>query len=193
MNTRWLGFALVAIISCLSGCASARVVRSDPTSVVVAVPDQTNEWPFHYRDEAFKVAGQYVKDPVLMSSVRVKVGESVTSNQNTNKQDLGGKDNKPKFGEVTSTTSVTNVRDEYEYHLEFQGRQPLGGSTPPPIPSGQPVGTIGTTQPAGWNQPPSASVGAPRKDNFDPRIPPVVGSQSNTTPGGFPSTGLSNR
>ena len=192
MNTKWLAIAVVAMVSGVSGCASARVVRSDPASVVVSVPDEGNEWPFHYRDEAFKVAKEYVKDPVLISTVRVKVGETVNSSQNTNRQDLGGQDNKPKFGEITSTSNVTSVRDEYEYHLEFRSRQ-LGNSSPP-LPSGQPVGAAGPIIQTGGNQPPPASVGTPRKDNVDPRLPPVVGAPPSSTPGGgFPSTGLSNR
>ena len=40
MNTKWLAIAVVAMVSGLSGCASARVVRSDPASVVVSVPDE---------------------------------------------------------------------------------------------------------------------------------------------------------
>lgn len=189
MNIRLLAIALTGIVCCASGCASARVVRVDSNSVVVAVPDQTNDWPFHYRDEALKVAKENIKDPILVSSVRVKVGESITSNQNSNTHDLGGKD-KPKFGEITSTSSVTSIRDEFEYHLEFRSHTPIANSSSNQSAAGQPSGANNNVQQIGWNQPPAASVGSPRKETADPRIPPVVGSQSNTTPGGFPSIGL---
>lgn len=194
MNSRLLAVACVAMVSGLSGCATARVIKSDPTTVVVAVPDQTNDWPFHYRDEAMKVAGQHIKDPVLVGTNRVKVGETVTNTQNTDRRDLGGKDNKPKFGEITSATSTTSLRDEYEYHLEFQSR-PGGSLSQPPMPSGQPFNPSANIRQTGGSQPPPppALGTAPRRDNVDPRIPPAVNPPGYTSPTGFPAVGLPNR
>ncbi|WP_020475925.1 hypothetical protein [Zavarzinella formosa] len=192
MNSRLLVVACVAMISGLSGCASARVVRSDSASVVVAVPDQTNTWPFRYQDEAQKVAGQYIKDPVFNGSVvRVKVGESITNTQNTDRRDLGGQNNRPKIGEVTSTSSTTSMQDTYEYHLTFVPR----AASSPPMPGGQPFNPAGTPGPiqqtGGVQTPPLGS--APRRDNSDPRIPPPINPPGNTLPASFPSAGLPNR
>ncbi len=189
MNLRLLGVACVAMVAGLSGCASpARVIKSDSASVLVAVPDQTNDWPFHYRDEAQKVAATYISDPVLVGTNRVKVGESVVSTQNTDRRDLGGKDNKAKFGEATSTTTTTAASDTYEYHLEFQSR--AAGRSSLPTPTGQPFNPAGPIQQTGGTQPPPlpAVGGAPRRDNFDTRLP-AVNPPAYTPPGSFPSAG----
>lgn len=194
MNQRLLVIACVAMAAGLSGCASpARVIKSDSMSVVVAVPDATNDWPFHYRDEAQKVAATHLSDPVLVSTNRVKVGESVVSTQNTDRRDLGGRGDKPKFGEATSTTTTTSASDQYEYHLEFQSK--TGGRTQPPMPNGQPFNPNGQVLPVGGTQPPPlpAAGGAPRRDNFDPRLPAAVNPPGNTPRDGFPSAGLPNR
>lgn len=190
MKTRLLLVVCFATLAGLSGCASpARVIKSDPMSVVVAVPDQTNDWPFHYRDEATKVAATHLSDPVLVSINRVKVGETVTNSGNSSRQDLVNQNNKTRFGEVVNTSSTTAVRDEYEYHLEFQSRK--GSSAQPglpPVPGGmgagpvQPVG--GTTQP-----PMNNTI---RRETPDTRLPPV-NPPGNVPPGSFPSTALPGR
>ena len=51
MRQRILAVACAAMAAGLSGCATARVIKSDSMSVVVAVPDQTNDWPFRYKDD----------------------------------------------------------------------------------------------------------------------------------------------
>jgi hypothetical protein len=124
---------LVIVVAGLSGCASpARVVRQDPTSVVVAIPDNTNVWPFYYQDEAKQLAGGYVHDPVLVTSQRVKVGEQTTSTSDTTHRESSGRS----FGDVISSSAITSVTDRYEYHLEFRSVTPVRGvstgSNPPP-------------------------------------------------------------
>ena len=89
----------VFVMAGLSGCATpARVVDSDRTKVVVAVPDNTNTWPFYYRDEATRTASELIQDPVLVSPARVKVGEQMTNTQDTTRRT--SKKDKPRFGEV---------------------------------------------------------------------------------------------
>ncbi|HQR06448.1 MAG TPA: hypothetical protein PLN21_06475 [Gemmatales bacterium] len=125
MMFRILSLACLAIVISVTGCASSRIVQANPGSVIVAVPNQSNSWPGHYQDEALNTARQYMADPVLVSTQQVKVGETVTNNQDTNKRDLGN--GKQKFGELTTKSSTTSVRDEYEYYLEFR---PRAGSNP---------------------------------------------------------------
>ena len=124
MQIRYVACALVALAVLASGCASPRIVQADANSVIVAVPEQSNSWPMHYKDEALKTAKQYIADPVLVSTSQVKVGETVTNNQDTNRRDIGN--GKKKLGELTTTTSSTSVKDEYEYYLEYRAR-PGGG------------------------------------------------------------------
>ena len=181
-RTALLG-TFVLVVAGLSGCATpARVVDSDRTKVVVAVPDNTNTWPFYYRDEAQRAASELIQDPVLTSSTRVKVGEQMTNTQDTTRRDIGQKD-KPRFGEVVTSTNTTSVSDKYEYHLVFVSQSPLqftppgkGGMPQPPVPNGPPLnpaGGIGTPgieaglkpanypAPAGVNQP-SPTIPGPR-------------------------------
>ena len=108
------------------GCASPRIVSAMPGQVVIAVPDNSNSWPMHYQDEAAKKAREHLSDPVLVSVQQVKVGETVVNNQDSNKQDLGK--GKKKLGELTTTTSTTSVKDEYEYYLEYRSKSPGTGS-----------------------------------------------------------------
>jgi hypothetical protein len=148
-RTALLG-TFVFVVAGLSGCATpARVVDSDRSKVVVAVPDNTNTWPFYYRDEAQRAAGELIQDPVLISSARVKVGEQMTNVQDTTRRDIGGQKDKPKFGEVVTSTNTTSVSDKYEYHLEFVSRSPSQFTPPgkpgmpPPIPGGSPLTPAG--------------------------------------------------
>jgi hypothetical protein len=123
--------AFVVAVAGLSGCASpARVIRQDSASVVVAIPDNTNTWPFYYRDEAERAAGDYIHDPVLVTSSRVKVGEQLTNTQDSTRRELG-KDHK--FGEVVTSTNTTSMSDQYEYHLEFRSRGPVTVTTSDPL------------------------------------------------------------
>src|SRR5262245_2757773 len=154
-RTALLG-TIVFVVTGLSGCASpARVVESDRMKVVVAVPDNTNTWPFYYRDEATRVASEIIQDPVLVSTTRMKVGEQMTNTQDTTRRDLGNKD-KPKFGEVVTSTNTTSVSDKFEYHLLFQSSAPTQftppsrpGTPPPPIPNGPPLPQAGGIAPTG--------------------------------------------
>ena len=170
-RTALLG-TLVFVVAGLSGCASpARVVDSDRMKVVVAVPDNTNTWPFYYRDEATRAAAEMIQDPVLVSTTRVKVGEQMTNTQDTTRRDIGNKD-KPKFGEVVTSTNTTSVSDKYEYHLEFRSTAPTQftpparpGTPPVPIPGGAPLTPTGGIPaagmlPTGGMPPTGAPIGA---------------------------------
>jgi hypothetical protein len=120
-------FVVASLGLVLVGCASPRVVSAVPGNVVIAVPDNSNTWPMHYKDEALKKAREHVSDPVLVSVQQVKVGETVVNNQDSNKRDLGN--GKKKFGELTTTTNTTSVRDEYEYYLEYRSKAPGTGAS----------------------------------------------------------------
>ena len=176
-RTVWLS-AFVFVFAGLSGCASpAHIVESDRMKVVIAVPEDTNTWPFYYRDEATRVASEKIQDPVLASSTRVKVGEQMTNTQDTTRRDLGIKD-KPKFGEVVSSTSTTSVSDKYEYHLEFRSSAPTQftpparpGTPPAPIPGGSPLTPAGGIPPTGGMPP----TGAPSGTEASGIKPPPTG------------------
>jgi hypothetical protein len=159
-------FVFVAVV--LSGCASpARVVRQDANSVVVAIPENTNAWPFYYQDAAEQMAAEYVPDPVRSSIQRVKVGEQTTSTADTSRRT---------FGDAVTSTSTSSVSDQYEYHLEFRSNSPVHGPS-----------TIGGT-PAAKLSPQGARDGA---DGTKPVIPPLLPTSPPASPAtNMPSTGL---
>ncbi|MSR54155.1 MAG: hypothetical protein EXS09_12810 [Gemmataceae bacterium] len=113
----------VFVVAGLSGCASpAHLVKVDKDlgRVVIAVPEDTNTWPYHYRDEALLAAAAQIPEPELKTVTRVKVGEQMTNTSDSTRHDLGGQNDKPKVGELVSSTSTTSVSDRYEYHMEYQ-------------------------------------------------------------------------
>jgi hypothetical protein len=153
-RTALLG-AFVCVAAGLSGCAApARVIQQDKNMVVVAVPDNTNTWPFYYQDAAKEEAAKHISSPVLMGSNQVKVGEQTTNTQDVTRRNLGGQDNKTRTGEVVTSSNTSTVSDKYEYHLYFQSAAPfrMNGTTPgmsPPIPGGSPVIPAGGIAPRG--------------------------------------------
>lgn len=172
--------AFVVAISTLSGCASPQIVRQDATSVVVAVPENTNSWPFYHQDKAREVAAGSIANPVLVGAVRVKVGESVTSTQDVTRRDIGGQNNKPRVGELTTTANTTSVSDRYEYHLEYQSQAPVPSSGPG-FTNVPPGGGTGNIQQTGGRSPMKPTDRQPSR----PDLP-----TTNSAPGGFPSTGM---
>lgn len=175
-RTALLG-SFVFVVAGLSGCASpVKVVQNDNNnSVVLAIPDNTDNWPYHHRTEAAKVAADILQDPapMLVKTERVKVGETITNIQDTTKRDIGGSENKPKIGEVTTSRNTTSTSDNYEYHLVFQRRDMnkvpdslLRTRTPtPPTPNGPPLNTAGSLNPQGSAITPA---GGPTGPNLSP-------------------------
>ena len=157
------------VVAGLAGCASpAKVIDQDAARVVVAIPDNTNTWPFYHRDEAVRAAGEFIHDPVLVSTARVKVGEEQVNTQDVTRRDLG---KTKKVGEVTTATSTMAVNDRFEYHLEFRSRGPVTVSTSPP--GGLPAGANGNpVMPAG-GMPPTGSAGTP--EGWRPQSTPATG------------------
>jgi len=56
MSHRWIVWAALAMGSIpLVGCASARHVQNFPDGGVVAIPANSNHWPFYYRNKALEL------------------------------------------------------------------------------------------------------------------------------------------
>jgi hypothetical protein len=181
------GVAL-ALITGLSGCASpARIVHQDANSVTIAIPENTNVWPTYYRDEARKMAATAIPNPINNGGQEVKVGETIINSQNTDRRDIGGQNNKPKLGELTSSTNATTVQNKTEYHISFIAGSSNGPvNTPmPPIPGG------GVVAPAGGIQKTDGKSEGKKPDEPRAVVPPV-NIPGNTPRGSFPSTGFPN-
>ena len=157
--------ALVLVVAGLSGCASpARVIRQDASSVVVAIPDNTNLWPFYYRDAADRAAAEHIHDPVVTRFERVKVGEQATTMADTTRRELGAHRS---FGDVITSTNTVTLSDQFEYHFEYQSRGPVRVASPvaggrPPVPDG-PAASLAPQGPATTADTPKPAV-----------IPPIL-------------------
>jgi hypothetical protein len=168
--------AFALLVAGLSGCATpARVIYQDSTKVVIAVPDNSNAWPYYYQDAAKELAGAYVHDPVLSLQERVKVGQQATSTSDATHREAGGQRS---FGDVVLTTDVTNLTDRYEYHLEFRSNRPATIGNSPPTPA----------TPAATLAPKGVTEGT---DPSKPPLPPILPVTAPTSPAGnMPSTAL---
>jgi hypothetical protein len=183
-RTALLGMFAFAVAG-LTGCTTpAHMIRHDQNSVVVAVPDNTNTWPYYHQDAAKEEAARYVSNPMLVSSSRVKVGEQTTNTQDMTRRELGGQNDKPKFGEVTTSSNTTTVSDKYEHHLVFQSGSafrvsPSGSSGTSSVGAGLREGIPGIGKPAG-----GVSLGG------DAGPPPIPGSIPTGPATSLPTTPL---
>ncbi len=59
---RLAGAGLIVTAFLFSGCASARVVETTSAGGVVAIPANTNSWPFYHRDKAVALMAQNAPD-----------------------------------------------------------------------------------------------------------------------------------
>lgn len=172
-----------AMVAGLSGCASpARIVHQEANSVTIAIPENTNVWPTYYRDEARKMAATAIPNPINNGGQEVKVGETVTNSQNTDRRDIGGQNNKPKLGELTTSTNSTTVQNKTEYHMTFvSGSGSSTNNTAPPIPGAGPIAPV-----SGMAKPETKKPDEPRA------VVPPVNIPGNSPRSNFPSTGFPN-
>lgn len=119
----------VLLLAGLAGCTSARVVSLSQDGGVVAIPGNSNHWPFYYRDEAERVMAQ--KCPNGYEVVReeeVVVGKTQTTNESVDRQNPNGRN-----GQRTTTSVVSTTADQTEYRITFRARSmvPPGPVSPP--------------------------------------------------------------
>src|SRR5262249_28661939 len=69
---------LLAVFA-LTGCGTARVISRDSEGGVVAIPENTNVWPFYYHDKAVEL----IKEDCPHGYVIAKEGEGVTGTVTT--------------------------------------------------------------------------------------------------------------
>ncbi len=103
----------------LAGCSSARYVLRESDRGIVAIPANTNNWPWKHRDDAEKLMQQHF--PVgfqINREAEAVVGKTTTSGEDTDGQKVllaGGLvtlDN----GQRRSTSTTTDVT---EYRIEY--------------------------------------------------------------------------
>ena len=133
----------VVLVSGL-GCNSARMVRCDATGGTVAMPCNSNTWPYYHRDKAMALMQQKCPNGFeIVSEGEVVTGQVAHTNAQTNTKEnptilLGGKDanasQKPNgldafgglaipIGETKHTTQqTTTYRDVTEWRIDYRAK-----------------------------------------------------------------------
>jgi hypothetical protein len=117
---------LLAVFA-LTGCGTARVITRDSEGGVVAIPENTNVWPFYYHDKAMEL----IKEDCPHGFVIAKEEEVVTGTVTT--------EHTP-----SDATHTTETRNRTEYRLYYKkASAPRTVVVPPlrhvPVASLQPV------------------------------------------------------
>ena len=127
--------AAVLLLVTVSGCGSARMIQSTPDGGVVAIPSNTNAWPFKYRDHADKLMAMKCPNGFdVMREEEVIVGVKSTTTEVTDRVTQAGYKDSPQ----TTTSVVTTTRPQKEYRITFRARS-IGLSNPVPVVSDPPV------------------------------------------------------
>jgi hypothetical protein len=93
---------LLAVFA-LTGCGTARVVTRDSEGGVVAIPENTNLWPFYYHDKAMEL----IKEDCPHGYVIAKEEEVVTGTVTTEHM-------------PSDATHSTETRNRTEYRIYYK-------------------------------------------------------------------------
>ncbi len=177
---RGIAFALLGALSFAGGCASpARIVSYNPAdgSGVVAVPDNSNCFPFYYKDKAMALIQEKAgPNFILGPGSEVVTGQSTQTSQETDTQQTQNRKNPNVPGERQTVTGSVTQKNITEYRYSFtrgpapvgsaltstgvtSGLPPAGGVTPAGGVGQLPPGTVPSVLPVGGTQPVS---GMPR-------------------------------
>ncbi len=140
------------LTTCSVGCQSARYVSRQSDSGVIAIPSNSNSWPFHYRQEAETLIRQHVgPDYEIVDEREVVTGTRVTNDEHT-QRDLTPNKKQPNMpGERIATTGTATSSNVSEWQITYKKRQPFMniGNARTPV-TNSPTGV----QPAGGTAPP---------------------------------------
>lgn len=143
---------LLIVMGCVTGsmgCASARYVSKQGDSGVIAIPANTDTWPFHYRQEGESLIRQHVgADYEIVDEREVVTGSRVTNNQQTQSELVPNKRQPNAPGERTVTSGTVNSTNTTEWQIAYKRRTSGGagavtGNAPAPA-----ILPTGGTQPA---------------------------------------------
>jgi len=174
-----VAIGVVVMVAGLSGCAGqAKIIQKGPDAGIVAIPENTNVWPTHYRDAAEALIKQHIGPSFMVVDER----EVVTGGNNS-------------AGPTANTTPASK-----EYRITYQRKpvqqgNPIGGQFPigvgarPPLPPGAGLGAgtqpVGGYMPGGMTSPGTMSSGALMNSSVVPSVGPA-GGYSSVGPAGGP-------
>lgn len=114
-----MSLALVVTVVGLSGCQSARYVLRESDRGIVAIPANTNIWPWKHRDDAEKLMKQHFPAGYQIDrEVEEVVGKTTTSGEDTDGQTVQLAEGLVTLdtGQRRSTSTTTDVT---EYRIEY--------------------------------------------------------------------------
>jgi hypothetical protein len=169
---RGIAVAIVCVVALAGGCAGpARYVDKKADSGVVAIPSNTDMWPFHYRQEALTLIQQHVGPYYeIVEERQVVTGQQTRNEQTTTTDQLANKKNPNQTGERQTTSGSVLTQNTTEWQITYRRlpgpiglNQPAGGVPGGPTgvqpAGGLPPGTIPSVAPPGT--PPRGTPGAP--------------------------------
>jgi hypothetical protein len=110
------------LLAAVAGCGSARLIRSGPDGGVVAIPSNSNSWPFYYQDDARKLMAQQCPNGyAIVEQGEVVVGKKAMTSESTDR-------------DRTATSRVTTVSDQKEWHITFRSLEAPSAVPPGPLP-----------------------------------------------------------
>ncbi|PHS00486.1 MAG: hypothetical protein COA78_23840 [Blastopirellula sp.] len=117
----WMAIILAALM--FTGC-SARSVLKTGDHGIVAIPGNTNAWPFRYRDKAHEMMSSHFPDGYeIFQESEAVTGVVVETDEEVVERDLITKG--PYSVSTVSANVTTTTTDKTEWHIHYR-RQPGG-------------------------------------------------------------------
>jgi hypothetical protein len=114
---------LLLVLLGVAGCQSARFVVADEKGGVVAIPSNTDMWPFKYRSQAEELMARKCPQGYrIVHEEEVVVGQTTVARDSTDSQSYdvtGKKHTPPSTVTTTAATHTTETQDRTEYRITF--------------------------------------------------------------------------
>jgi hypothetical protein len=164
---RGIAIAIVSVVALAGGCAGpARYVDKKSDTGVVAIPANTDVWPFHYRREALALIQQHVGPYYeIVTEREVPTGQITRNEQQTTTDQVANRKNPNQTGERQTTTGSVMTQNTTEWQIVYR-------RLPGPIGPNQPAGGVPGVQPAGGFPP-----------GMIPSVQPAAGAPARGAPG----------
>jgi hypothetical protein len=132
--------AAVLLLASVAGCAgvgagvggsSARMIQTSPDGGIVAIPNNSDCWPFFFRDQAnklmaMKCSGGYeiLQEEEVIVGRKVQTNEIIDPNEPIDDPSLVRPANAQK-NKVPTVVKLTAKHDQTEYRITFRSTQPM--------------------------------------------------------------------
>ena len=131
--------AVLLALTFAGGCAGpAKYVEKRGDAGIVAIPNNTDTWPNHYRTEALALIQKHVgANYEILEEREVVVGQATTNNQQVNTEQTVNRDIPFLPAEKQTITNTTTQRDLTEWRIVYRRKDvptssiaPVGGQVP---------------------------------------------------------------